>query len=147
MKPFFEDLFVFTHQHNLGLIQALSEHKGKLPEKSFTVFSHMLNAHQVWNNRIVQAAAPFGVWQVHPPEDYLAIANNNYGVTKNIITAYDFNQLISYANTKGDAFTNTVQDILFQIINHSTYHRGQLAAQFREAGLEPLHTEYISYKR
>ena len=147
MKSFFLDLFYFTQQHNLGLITALKEHGARLPEKSFSIFSHMLNAHQVWNNRIVQAEKPFSVWQIHPPEDYPAIATNNYAVSKNIIAAYDFNQLISYTNTKGDAFTNSVQDILFQIINHSTYHRGQLAAQFREAGLEPLQTEYISYKR
>ncbi len=27
------------------------------------------------------------------------------------------------------AFTNVIQDVLFHFINHSTYHRGQIALQ------------------
>jgi uncharacterized damage-inducible protein DinB len=47
----------------------------------------------------------------------------------------------------GDTYTNSVQEILFHIINHSTYHRGQIMAQLRESGLEAISTDYIFYKR
>ncbi|QLH28398.1 MAG: hypothetical protein HWD63_02710 [Candidatus Parvibacillus calidus] len=39
-----------------------------------------------------------------------------------------------------------MKDIIFHIINHSTYHRGQIAMEFRQSGLEPLNTDYIFYK-
>ncbi len=45
------------------------------------------------------------------------------------------------------AFTNVIQDVLFHFINHSTYHRGQIAIQMKEAGLEPIATDYIFFKR
>lgn len=54
---------------------------------------------------------------------------------------------IGYKTSKGDAFQNTVKDILFHIINHSTYHRGQIAANCKEYGIEPLMSDYIFYKR
>jgi uncharacterized damage-inducible protein DinB len=44
-------------------------------------------------------------------------------------------------------FTNTIKDILFHIINHSTNHRGQIAVDFRNNGLEPLVLDYVFYKR
>lgn len=44
-------------------------------------------------------------------------------------------------------FTNTIGDILFHIVNHSTYHRGQIASDFRESDIEPLNTDYIMFKR
>ncbi|MGN6802128.1 MAG: DinB family protein [Ginsengibacter sp.] len=64
-----------------------------------------------------------------------------------ILENFDFDNTIHYANTKGEAFNNSVRDILFHIINHSTYHRGQIAASFRVQGLEPLVSDYVFYKR
>ena len=55
--------------------------------------------------------------------------------------------MVHYTNTNGQAFDNSVRDILFNVINHSTYHRGQIAREFREYGPEPLVTDYIFYKR
>ena len=48
---------------------------------------------------------------------------------------------------KGNLFENKIDDILFHIINHSTYHRGQIMMLFRESGLEPIFSDYIFHKR
>ena len=37
--------------------------------------------------------------------------------------------------------------MLFHFVNHSTYHRGQIASNLKEHGIEPLVTDYIFYKR
>lgn len=36
---------------------------------------------------------------------------------------------------------------MISLINHSTYHRGQITMLMKEAGLETLNTDYIFYKR
>jgi uncharacterized damage-inducible protein DinB len=65
-----------------------------------------------------------------------------------IITNADpFDKRITYETTEGRTFSNTLQDILFHVINHSTHHRAQIAADFRANGLEPLALDYIFYKR
>ena len=74
----------------------------------------------------------------------------NYSRTSHLeekFEAVDLNNIILYKTTKGQAFENKTSDILFHIINHSTYHRGQIAADFRQTGTEPLSTDYIFYKR
>jgi len=54
---------------------------------------------------------------------------------------------IEYKNSSGRVFHNRVQDVIFHVANHSTYHRGQMAAEFKQSGLNPLVTDFIVYKR
>ena len=55
---------------------------------------------------------------------------------------------ISYKTTRGDAYENVAEDILFHLVNHGTYHRGQIITMLRE--LEIVHvpnTDLINYLR
>ncbi|NJN41670.1 MAG: hypothetical protein HC811_04955 [Flammeovirgaceae bacterium] len=57
-------------------------------------------------------------------------------------------QKIDYSNLKGDAFGNTVEEILFHVVNHSTYHRGQVVTILRHLGIDKLPaTDLIRYAR
>jgi uncharacterized damage-inducible protein DinB len=69
----------------------------------------------------------------------------NYFDSLLIVDEYDLNKTIKCKTTRGDVFTSSVQDILFNIINHSTYHRGQIATEFRRTGIEPLLTDYVFF--
>jgi uncharacterized damage-inducible protein DinB len=51
--------------------------------------------------------------------------------------------MISYKNTKGEPWTDTVQDILTHVLMHSAYHRGQIASQMRASGQTPAYTDFI----
>jgi uncharacterized damage-inducible protein DinB len=112
-----------------------------------SLFCHSLNAHQIWNNRIDPRVSPFGVWQLHPAEAYKSLLTENFEHSIRIIENCDLNAVCSYSNSKGQSFSNTVHDILFHMINHTTYHRGQIASELRMAGLEPVVADYIFYKR
>jgi uncharacterized damage-inducible protein DinB len=53
-----------------------------------------------------------------------------------------------YKNMKGEPFENTYEDTLFHVVNHSTYHRGQIITMLREAGVTQLpSTDLIHYLR
>lgn len=71
----------------------------------------------------------------------------NYTRTAAILENSNINQVIHYSNTKGDIYNNKTKDILFNVINHSIYHRGQIAAEWRSIGIEPVNTDYIFNKR
>src|SRR3954468_19555774 len=143
MKLFFKELFEYTHFGNTALIDAFQEHSGKLSEKSIQLLNHTLNVHHIWNSRIIQTQSEYKIWDIQPPERYLDIAKENFETSNRIIDSFELDQPIQYTNTKGQPFENTVRDILFQIINHSTYHRGQIALEFRQSNIDPLLTEYI----
>jgi uncharacterized damage-inducible protein DinB len=56
--------------------------------------------------------------------------------------------MLTYKNLKGDTWTDSVEDILFHVVNHSTYHRGQVVTMLREAGVtQVVSTDLIHYLR
>ncbi|PHQ62488.1 MAG: damage-inducible protein DinB [Maribacter sp.] len=147
MKAFFNQLFDYNFYCNKKLIEECNALKA-VPEKSIELFGHILNAHHIWNARILEKPSEFEVWQVHEVKDWGDIHYENQRSSFEIITnADDFGKRFDYENSKGRLFTNTLQEILFHVINHSTHHRGQIAMSFRDNALEPITKDYISYKR
>ena len=147
MKAFLNELYDYNFFCNKKLIDECNK-LDKVPEKSLSLFSHILNAHHIWNSRILNQKSEYGVWQVHPIADWGDIHYENQRSSFEIITTSDnFENRIDYENTEGRLFTNTLRDILFHIVNHSTHHRAQIAADFRINELDPLSLDYIFYKR
>ncbi len=144
---FFTELFDYGHQVNQELIRAMQRHSDKVPQKGMALINHVLNAHQIWNNRIKRTASPFAVWERHDIQQLSEIDKRNYSDTLSILEDADLDQVLTYSNSQNKTFRNSVQHILFHVVNHSTYHRGQIALLFRQEGLEPLNTDYILFKR
>ena len=147
MKQFFKELFEYSHHFNQNLFDIFIDNTDKTSEKSVKLFNHLLNAHQIWNNRIDPKQLTFGVWELHGTQELKNIDRTNYEQTLQILDTFDLTETINYSNSRGQTFTNNIRDIYFHVINHSTYHRGQIATEFKQYGLEPLVTDYIFYKR
>lgn len=147
MKQFFKELFEYGHHFNQKLCDVFINSSDKTTENAIKLFNHILNVHQIWNNRIEAKQSTFGGWEIHPIQDLKNIDKLNYEHSLFILDKFDLNDIIKYVNTKGQAFSNSIRDIFFHVINHSTYHRGQIAIEFRQNGLEHLATDYIIFKR
>ncbi len=53
-----------------------------------------------------------------------------------------------YKNLKGDQFENTIEEILFHLVNHGTYHRGQIITLLRGSGVsQAISTDLIVWAR
>src|SRR5690606_14557535 len=139
--------FAYSNQCNQRLAEVFIKHPDTTSEKAVSLFSHILNAHHIWNNRVDPKQAPFGVWEVHDIKDFKQIDQSNYERSLRILDSFDLDATITYTNSKGQSFQNSIKDVLFHIVNHSTYHRGQIATDFKTTGLQPLVTDYIFYKR
>ena len=146
MKENFQDYLEYNQHFNRSLIQNYLENKMIWSEKSKSLLNHILNAHQIWNARIFNQDT-FGVWQINVDDLLLKINSDNYTDSCKILDEKNFDEIITYKTSKGQEFNNSIQGILFRLINHSTYHRGQVATQMKEAGLEPIATDYIFFKR
>ena len=64
-----------------------------------------------------------------------------------VLDASELARPITYTNTKGDTFTNPVEEILHHAVMHGMYHRGQVARAVRQAGGTPLSTDFILFLR
>ncbi len=146
MKAFFTDLFNYHRFYNAETAKLLQTNLAQIPADLPALFSHMLNAHQIWNSRILETNS-FGVHQLHPPDSWLALDETNYRDSLWILENRDLLAKIAYRNTKGESFENSIQEILFHAANHHSHHRAQIMRGLREAGIPPLTTDYIFYKR
>ena len=147
MKEFFKELFTYSHYFNQKIAEIILANNAKMPTRSLELFSHIVNAHHIWNCRIMQQKPQLKVWDMNPLEELMAMENENYKISLNILEETSLNTSISYANSKGDQFANTVRDILFHVNNHATHHRGQIIMHMRQQDIEPPITDYIFYKR
>ena len=57
----------------------------------------------------------------------------------------DLERMIDYKNMQGKPFRYPLRAILQHVVNHSTYHRGQVTTQLRELGAKPLSTDLLRY--
>ena len=147
MKQFLKELFEYNHHINQKLGNIFDKYPDKISEKAIKLYSHILNAHQIWNHRIEPLKSISGVWEIHLIQECKDIDRKNYDQSLHLLDNLTLDDKINYTNTRGDKFCNNIRDIFFHIINHSTYHRGQIATEFRQVGIEPLVTDYIFYKR
>lgn len=145
MTSIFQTAFEYNHHSNQKIIHAMITNPGKVSERSLKLMSHILNTHRIWNCKFNDEPRP-GSWDILPIETLSSFDGHNFETTKKILAAHDLSELIPWTTAKGDRFENTVQDIYFHVINHSSYHRGQIASDFREHVMEPVLTDYIFYK-
>ena len=146
-----QELFISQFEYNHSLNQKLNElfliNADRISEQSVKLFSHILNAHHIWNSRIEQRQPTVGVWDITPMYTWQEMDRKNYEDSLIILSTHNLEAEISYRTSGGEPFTSYVKDILFHIINHSTHHRAQIAMEFRNAAIEPLVSDYIFYKR
>lgn len=147
MKTYFKELFDYNHYFNQQLTNVFIKHQNNISNKAVQLFNHILNAHQLWNHRIESGNKAVDAWAIRPSVDFSEIDGKNYETSLILLSKYELSTTVNYVNSRGEAFTSRVRDILFHIINHSTYHKGQIATEFREHGLEPLAMDYIFYTR
>jgi uncharacterized damage-inducible protein DinB len=63
------------------------------------------------------------------------------------LTDADLEREISYRNTAGQPFSSSFARMLRHVVNHSTYHRGQVVGMLRQLGAEGVGTDLILWYR
>lgn len=146
MKSFLKDIFDYNHHFNQKIAQIILENSNEVDEKAIQLFSHSIVAHEIWNSRILQKEPP-DLNKIHPIEISKERDVANFNKSIEIIENCDLNLNVSYQNSKGEKFRNTIQEILFHVCNHFSHHRGQIILILRNNGVKLPITDYVFYKR
>lgn len=115
-------------------------------ERALELMSHIVAAERLWLERLEQRSQSLPVW----PKADLGWCEAQTAELRRLWTEYlsrihdgDLTRKLSYKNTKGETWSNTVEDILSHLILHSAYHRGQIASHMRSSGQTPAYTDFI----
>ncbi len=137
--------FVYDEWANREVLVAIRA-AGGANERSLQLMSHIFAAELVWLERLKQIPQSVPVWPQPDLAQCEALATKLSGQWLeflDLITAGDVSQSISYKNSKGEAWTSTIVDILTHVVMHSAYHRGQVASHMRASGQTPAYTDFI----
>ncbi len=63
----------------------------------------------------------------------------------NHLTEAALEQEISYINFKSQNWRYPLARMLQHVVNHSTYHRGQVATMLRQLGAAPVSTDFLLF--
>ena len=111
--------------------------------------AHTLVADRVWLLRLRgDSTDGVALWPDLDASAIRALARRNaaaYALYLNDLD--DVEATIDYTNSKGEAYTSTVSDVLNHVLLHAAHHRGQVNAALRQAGHEPPWVDFIAWIR
>ena len=150
MINYYLHLFEYNDWANNKILKTITENK-ITNQKIFSLFSHIIIAQILWLNRINKETYEFkDFWQMLNPGEMNMLSRKSTLDWESFIKRQaekDLQMEISYVNSKGNTYKNTLSQIMTHVINHSTYHRAQIAALLRTENITPPLTDYIDFFR
>jgi uncharacterized damage-inducible protein DinB len=61
------------------------------------------------------------------------------------VTEARMTEVVTYVNVKGETWSYPLGEMFVHLVNHSTYHRGQVATMLRQLGKAPHSTDYLVF--
>jgi uncharacterized damage-inducible protein DinB len=111
-------------------------------------FTHLVGAEWVWLERWhgrSPRALPTGFSTLEELRVSLSEVEAGQVEVLAALTPERLAERITYVNFAGQTWTYALADMLVHLVNHGTYHRGQIATLLRQLGGKPLSTDYLLY--
>jgi uncharacterized damage-inducible protein DinB len=114
---------------------------------------HMVAAEQIWRKRL-EGESPK---EMLNPADYPTVPDIRAAFEKereavqavlaSLKEESDFERIVTSYSTKGELRVYPVKAILYHMVNHATYHRGQITARLIDLGHDKhvLLTDYVFF--
>lgn len=116
-----------------------------------TTLIHLVGAEKVWLERFQGDPQPF--LTQNPPASLAELRavweKVGYDTAKWLGTMTDrkLTETFTMKTAKGDTFTHIFWQAFQHLVNHSSYHRGQIVTMMRQHGVKPPATDLIRFYR
>ncbi len=116
------------------------------PSASTRLLAHIIAAQHLWLARLRSHPPRLAVWPALSLAECAAELREGEVEWQSYLDGLSDDDLsgeCNYTNSKGEAWKNSVADILTHVGLHSSYHRGQIALEIRRSGSDPAYTDYV----
>lgn len=120
--------------------------------RAVRAFAHLLLVEKLWHARLTGEVIKlplefFPELSLVECEALIKESQTGFVALLESLTEEKLDTVGDFKTLKGDAYQATWRDVLTHILNHSTYHRGQVSMAVREDGGVPNQTDYILFVR
>jgi uncharacterized damage-inducible protein DinB len=110
-------------------------------ERAHKLLAHLIAAEHIWLSRIhaidIAGFKPWTDLSLSECKELSTKTLAGYRVLIESTPDHQINKNITYHNIQGVEFSTPLSEILLHVALHGAYHRGQIAASMRNAGVEP----------
>ena len=114
----------------------------------YGTLKHIYQADSIWFDRLM--GAPTSDLSKYEPSsgfsEWIPLLDG-YVKWAEQLNAADWDRIVSYRNVKGESLQSPVWQIVLHLVNHASYHRGQVTTLLRQIGRAPVGTDLIAYYR
>ena len=148
----------WANQKLFDLILSLPEemHNREVPNSFPSLYKtilHMHDAESIWWQRLKmleRIIVPSETMKGKLPEIVNSLLNQSRQWEEWVGNASDLaiEHVCQYQNSKREHFKQPVYQMILQVLNHDSYHRGQLVTMLRQLNIEKIpQTDYIVWTR
>jgi len=147
-KAHFNSLLDYNSWANNNVVLALKKNNIN-NRKPIELFSHIVNAEIICFGRVNKDFNyPFKPFEIRSYDENINLLKSNNFKWKDFINSLketDFNNVIEYKNIKGENCILRIWEIIIHMLNHSTYHRGQIASTLRSMDIQPPVSDFAEF--
>jgi uncharacterized damage-inducible protein DinB len=112
---------------------------------------HILYADRIWFKRVVDPSTQVQSTSGLPLHESLPVEwpemQKRWEDWAASLTDGDLHSAVSYKTLKGDPYESPLWNVMLHLVNHGTYHRGQVAAMLKQLGAPLPPTDMIVFYR
>jgi uncharacterized damage-inducible protein DinB len=114
--------------------------------------AHICGAEWIWLERF-QGRSPSSLPDVSECADVASLRAKWTGQEARLLafvarlTEEDLNRVMEYKTLKFGLYRNPLWQSMQHVVNHGTYHRGQITTLLRQLGAQPILTDLMHYYR
>jgi uncharacterized damage-inducible protein DinB len=141
----------------MGVLESLSDEQfakdlGSSHGGIYGTLLHVVGAENIWLSRWTDKT----VLKLLDPKDYPTLAavrkkwdEVEHGMSEFVssLTEENISAVVTYKTTEGKQFSYPLWQMMQHVVNHSSYHRGQIVTMLRQLGIRPVGTDLIAYYR
>lgn len=112
---------------------------------------HVIGVEKLWLLRMNGVAKPafehFDVGTAEKAIEAFMLLHAEMELFFASLTEQQWEESLDYQNMRGDHLSTTRDEMLFTIVNHASYHRGQITSFLRQFGKQGIPLDYIYYQK
>jgi uncharacterized damage-inducible protein DinB len=123
--------FQFEHWSNSLILDALKNLKEESP-RALYLFSHLINSHSMWLSRVTKTELKVALFEERSLEENALLMQENlegwskYLFNKSMADLLEEIEFMAAWEANPSKRKIKIEDAIIHLINHSSYHRGQI---------------------
>lgn len=118
----------------------------------YGTLAHIFQGDSIWFDRL-DGVSTSSLAAYAPDADFAVFSRRWLGVLDHWVSWAEtldiagWDRIVPYRNTQGETDSQPAWRIALHVVNHASYHRGQITTMLRQLGHEPIGTDLMAYYR